>query len=193
MAKDLLITPASLPDPQIWRHELQHTDGLGGGQLAITNLTAGIKLKKGALINFNLSTKAVNPVKNALVVTGGTTTAPRVKKNHLFKVGDIGYVSGDGVTINSIDTSNADYDVITFSAACTGAAAGAYIEQAVAAGATPALKFNANALLGESVFDVQGGERITPVLWIMQVVERARLPYAASTLRLADITAMKFV
>ena len=128
-----------------------------------------------------------------MVVTGGTTTAPRVAKNHLFKVGDFGFVSGDAVTINSIDTSNAAYDVITFSAACTGAAAGAYIEQAVAAGATPTVKYNANAILGESIYDVQGGEPCTVVLWIFQAIEKSRLPYAASALRLADLSNLKFV
>ena len=192
MAKDLEIIEAPAAEPQIWRHELQHTDGQGGGQLSITNLTAGMKFRKGALINFDFKTKSVNPVKNALVITGGTTSAPRVGKNHLFKVGDFVYVSGDAVTINAITTTNADYDVFTLSAACTGATAGAYLEQSVAAGATPTLKYTANAINGESKYDIQGGERITPVLWIFQLIKKSALPYDASPARLADLTGFKF-
>lgn len=195
MGKYFQSQAAPVADPQIWAHTKQMEDGLGGGSLVATGLVAGSTLKKGALIYWDGagSTRNVYPVKNALVVTGGTTTAPRVAKNHLFKVGDFGFVSGDAVTINSIDTSNAAYDVITFSAACTGAAAGAYIEQAVAAGATPAVKYNANAILGESIYDVQGGEPCTVVLWIFQAIEKSRLPYAASALRLANLSNLKFV
>lgn len=179
-------------DPQIWDHTKEYTDGRGGGQLVIDNLTAGIKFKKGALISYDLKTKAVNPVKNALVVTGGTTSAPRIKKNHLFKVGEFVYVSGDAVTINAIDTSNASYDTLTLSAACTGAVADAYLEQAVAAGATPAKKFAANALLGESIYNIQGGEPVKPVIWVMQVIDAKLLPYAVSPANLAAISQMKF-
>ena len=192
MAKDLEILAAPSVDPQIWKHELQHTDGQGGGQLSITNLSAGIKFKKGALINFDFTTKEVNPVKNALVVAGGTTSAPRVTKKHLFKVGDFVYVSGDAVTINAINTSNSAYDVLTLSAACTGATAGAYLEQASAAGASPSPKFLANAINGESKYDVRGGERITPVLWIFQLIKKSALPYEASPARLADLSGFKF-
>lgn len=307
MAKDLEILAAPSVDPQIWKHELQHTDGQGGGQLSITNLSAGIKFKKGALINFNFTTKEVNPVKNALVVAGGSTSAPRVTKKHLFKVGDFVYVSGDAVTINAIDTSNAAYDVLTLSAACTGATAGAYLEQASAAGgaiaavkgvytmtistkpaagdkfsldgieyvyaaaegegvyaigadakaaaanvedavsaqydgifsvqanngkliftqlvggignipvlvvtpvestgtlaaaivqttagilaSSPSPKFLANAINGESKYDVRGGERITPVLWIFQLIKKSALPYEVSPARLADLSGFKF-
>ena len=307
MAKDLEILAAPSVDPQIWKHELQHTDGQGGGQLSITNLSAGIKFKKGALINFDFTTKEVNPVKNALVVAGGTTSAPRVTKKHLFKVGDFVYVSGDAVTINAINTSNSAYDVLTLSAACTGATAGAYLEQASAAGgavaavkgiytmtistkpvagdkfsldgveyvyaaaegegvyamgadakaaavnvedaisaqydgifsvqanngkliftqlvggigvipvlvvtpvestgtlaaaivqttagvlaSSPSPKFLANAINGESKYDVRGGERITTVLWIFQLIKKSALPYEASPARLADLSGFKF-
>lgn len=310
MGKYFQSQAAPKADPQIWSHTKQMEDGLGGGSLVATGLVAGSTLKKGALIYWDGAgaTRNVYPVKNALVVTGGTTTAPRVQKNHLFKVGEFGFVSGDAVTINSIDTSNAAYDVITFSAACTGAAAGAYIEQANAAGgavagvkgvytmtigtkpaagdkfsldgvvyeyaaaegagvyaigsdakqaaanvedavsaqyegvfsvvanngkliftqlvggtgAQPVLvvtqypstgtlaatmaetvegvaavsvapKYVANAILGESIYDVQGGEPCTVVLWIFQAIEKSRLPYAASSLRLADLSNLKFV
>ena len=179
MAKDLEILAAPSVDPQIWKHELQHTDGQGGGQLSITNLSAGIKFKKGALINFDFTTKEVNPVKNALVVAGGTTSAPRVTKKHLFKVGDFVYVSGDAVTINSIDTSNSAYDVLTLSAACTGATADAIIVQALAAGATPAAKYTANVILGNRV-KIVAGVTVDCIYKVDQWVEKARIPYPVS-------------
>ena len=195
MSKYFKSQAAPTADPQIWEHSKQVEDGIGGGVLVATDLVAGSKLKKGALIYWDGSgaTRNVYPVKNALVVSGGTTAAPRVNKNHLFIVGDACYVSGDAVTINSIDTTNSAYDVITFSAACTGATAGAYLEQATAAGATPTVKYNANALLGESILDVQGGETCTVVLWVFQAIEKSRLPYSASDLRIADLTKLKFV
>ena len=179
MAKDLEILAAPSVDPQIWKHELQHTDGQGGGQLSITNLSAGIKFKKGALINFDFTTKEVNPVKNALVVAGGTTSAPRVTKKHLFKVGDFVYVSGDAVTINAINTSNSAYDVLTLSAACTGATAGAIIVQALAAGATPAAKYTANVILGNRV-KIVAGVTVDCIYKVDQWVEKARIPYPVS-------------
>ena len=309
MGKYFETKAAPTADPQIWAHTKQMEDGLGGGSLVATDLVAGSKLKKGALIYWDGAgaTRNVYPVKNALVVTGGTTTSPRVAKNHLFKVGEFGFVSGTAVTITAIDTTTSTaYDVITFDAPCVGAVAGAYIEQANAAGgavaavkgvytltigtvpavddklaingteytfaaaaaegkimigadkvataanlqdvveadnqnfvvkadgaklvftqkvagtgAIPTIlvtqtgggtlvasiaqttagvagssagaKYTANALLGESILDVQGGEPCTVVLWIFQAIEKSRLPYAASTARLADLSNLKFV
>ena len=55
--------------------------------------------------------------KSALVVTGGTTSAPRVVKGSMFQ-------AGDAVKIGE-SNSSADYDVLTFAAAVTGATQGA--------------------------------------------------------------------
>lgn len=125
------------PDPRIWDELKTHSDGLGGAMLDVTELDATKNdgyLIKGCPAYLDFSTKTAHVVKAALVVAGGTTSAPRVSKNHLYKVGDFVYVSGDAVTISAIDTSNSAYDVLTLSAACTGATAGAYLEQASAAG-----------------------------------------------------------
>lgn len=194
MAKDLEFIGGTNPNPKIWDHNNQKTDGRGGGYLASSpNVPVGKNLYIGTLINMDLSTKVVSVIKNALVLTGGTTTAPRVAKNHYFKVGEFGFVSGDAVTINSIDTSNTAYDVITFSAACTGATAGAIIEQATAAGATPTVLATANALLGEAVYNVQGGERVTPVFWVFELIEKSRFPVAISAAQLAALIAKGFL
>ena len=308
MGKYFETKAAPAAEPQIWAHTKQMEDGLGGGSLVATDLVAGSTLKKGALIYWDGAgaTRNVYPIKNALVLADGSTTSPRVAKNHLFKVGNVGFVSGTAVTITAIDTTNPAYDVITFDASCDGAVAGAYIEQANVAGgaaaavkgiytltidtkpaaddklaingieytfaaaaaegkimigtdnvataanlqdvveadnqnfvvkadgaklvftqkvagtgakptilatqtddgtlvatitettagvaaASVAAKYTANAILGESIYDVQGGEPCTVVLWIFQAIEKARLPYAASASRLADLSNLKFV
>lgn len=192
--KDIQFFDAPASDPKIWDHNKQFTDGKGGGYIASTApVTVGIDIKLGAAINFDYTTKIINPIKNALVVTGGTTSAPRVAKNHLFKTGEFVFVSGDAVVINSIDTTNTAYDTLTLSAACVGAAAGAYLEQAVAVGATPVVKFKANALLGEKVKNVQGGERAMPVLGVFELIYSAKLPYAISPDRVAELRELGFI
>lgn len=125
------------PDPHIWDELLTHSDGLGGGMLDTTELDATANdgyLLKGCPIFLDYADKKVHAVKSALVIAGGTTTAPRVAKNELFKVGEFGFVSGTAVTITAIDKTNPAYDVITFDNPCVGAVTGAYIEQATAAG-----------------------------------------------------------
>ena len=125
------------PDPHIWDELLTHSDGLGGGMLDTTELDATANdgyLLKGCPIFLDYADKKVHAVKSALVIAGGDTTSPRVNKNHLFKVGEFGFVSGTAVTITAIDKTNPAYDVITFDAPCVGVAAGVYIEQANAAG-----------------------------------------------------------
>lgn len=97
--------------------------------------------------------------KVAEVVSGGTTSAIRVKKGSLFQVGD--YVMKVGKTdasptISSIDrTTSAEYDVITVGSAITGVTAGDILQEctAYAAGqgggaATPAAaKYVPNAVV----------------------------------------------
>jgi len=175
---------APAPDPKIWDELNAHTDGLGGGVLAVTELDAtknGGRLLKGAPLYLDYATKMAHVVKAATIITGGTTTIPRVNKNHLFVVGDFGYVSGDAVAITSIDTTNAAYDAITFSAAVTGATAGAVITHATAAGATPAVKYTANCLLGDST-KIIAGTTVTCIVDIDQWVPIARFPHAISAL-----------
>lgn len=175
---------APAPDPKIWDETLAHTDGLGGGVLVVTELDATKNsgmLLKGAPLYLDYATKLAHVVKAATVLAGGTTTAVRVNKNHLFVVGDACYVSGDAVSVLSVDTTNSAYDVITFSAACTGATTGAIILQAAAAGATPAVKYTANCLLGNST-KIIAGNTVTCIIDIDQWVPKARIPHTISDL-----------
>lgn len=175
---------APAPDPKIWDELKAYADGLGGGVLAVTELDAtknsGILLK-GCPLYLDFATKIAHVVKAATVIAGGTTTAVRVNKNHLFIIGDTCYVSGDAVTVNSIDATNSSYDVITFSAPCVGAAAAAIILQAVAAGATPVIKYTANSLLGNST-KIIVGSTITCIIAIEQWVPIARFAHTISAL-----------
>lgn len=180
---------APAPNPTIWDPLLAVTDGLGGGMLAVTELDATQHsgyLLKGCPMYLDFSTKIAHPVKSGLVITGGTTTIPRVNKNHTFKVGDVVFVSGDGVTITSIVTTNAAYDVITLSAACTGASAGAILEQGAAAGASPSKLYAPNCLLGDTTKIVTGATAHL-IFRINQWVNSALLPHNLSTTSLASL------
>lgn len=180
---------APAPDPHIWDELNTHSDGLGGGILAVTELDATKNngyLLKGAPLYLDYATKMAHVVKAATVITGGTTTAPRVNKNHLFVVGDTAYVSGDAVTVNSIDATNAAYDVITFSAPNVGAAAGAVILSSVAAGTTPVIEYTANCLLGDTVKMI-AGTTVTCIIDIDQWVPVARIPHTISALTISAL------
>lgn len=144
--------------PEFWRGEAKI---LPGGFKPSQEFPVGTVVHKGVplCVDFDNMTAAV--CKTATVVTGGTTTSPRVAKGHLFVVGD--YVAKSDTTenavqIKSIDTSNADYDVITFSKALTGVAAGNVIfesEETITEAATS--KYVPNFVVGsERKFDGKG-------------------------------------
>ena len=180
---------APAPNPTIWDPILAISDGLGCGMLATTELDAtqhGGYLIKGCPMYLDFSTKIAHPVKSGLVITGGTTTSPRVSKNHTFKVGDVVFVSGDGVTINAIVTTNSAYDVFTLSAACTGASAGAILEQGTVAGSTVAKLYAPNCLLGDTTKIVTGATAHL-IFRINQWVNSALIPHNLSSTTIASL------
>lgn len=105
--------------PELWRGECAV---LPGGFAPANTIAIGTVVKVGTplFVDFDKRTAAV--CKTALVVSGGTTTSPRVAKGHYFAVGDTVAVNGGttAVSVKSIDTDNVDYDVITFDKALTG-------------------------------------------------------------------------
>ena len=173
------------PPVPLWNYNLQRTLGNGGAYIDASdmNIASGVDLPIGTPLQVDLSTRHVHVVKNAYV-TGGTTTAPQVAKGHLFQANDVVFVSGAAVTISSIDTSNASYDVLNLSAACAGAIAGQYIENGNAAGASPSLEYSANAILQEAVYDIVGGEPVTAVIWIFSDVDTSRFPVPISPVQI---------
>ena len=84
----------------------------------------GTKIPKGTPIKLDFDNMECSICKSARVLSGGTTTAPHVKKGSMLQVGDAVKVGESNSTVKSIDTKNADYDVITFAAAVTGATEG---------------------------------------------------------------------
>ena len=126
--------------PVFWRG---NREALPGDFTLKGTYPEGTLLKEGTPIKLDFANMECKICKSALVVTGGTTSAPRVVKGSMFQVGDtvkigesnstiksIDTTNADKIdesnsTIKSIDTTNADYDVLTFTAAVTGATQGA--------------------------------------------------------------------
>lgn len=109
--------------PEIWRGECKM---LPGGFKPKNTIAAGTVLQRGTLCYVDYSDMSAAVIKTATVISGGSTSKPRIAKGHLFAVGDVVAKAGKtdkSVTVSSIDTDSADYDVLNLSAAITGLAA----------------------------------------------------------------------
>lgn len=106
--------------PEIWRGECKI---LPGGYRPNNDVSVGTIVRRGTPLRIYNGFTA-DLCKTATVLSGGTTTKPRIGKGNLFEVGDVVFkVGSDGSVsraITSIDRSNADYDVLTFGSALTG-------------------------------------------------------------------------
>lgn len=106
--------------PVIWRGECKV---LPAGFKPKNTLTVGMVILRGAPLYVDFDNMEAAVIKCVKVLAGGTTTKPRVSKGHYFAAGDVVMKVGKtdaSPTVSSVDTSNADYDVITLSAAITG-------------------------------------------------------------------------
>lgn len=106
--------------PEIWRGECKM---LPGGFKPKNTIANGTVLHRGVLVEVNFDEMSAAVIKLAKVLAGSTTSKVRVDKGHLFAVGDVVAKVGKtdkSVSISTIDTSNADYDVLNLSAAITG-------------------------------------------------------------------------
>lgn len=135
MAIDFKKTQLSGHTPEIWRGECKI---LPGGFKPVQNFPVGTVLHRGTPIHVDFEAMSAAVCKTAKVLAGGTTTAPRIAKGHYFVAGDV--VIKLGVTdkspiIKSIDTANAEYDVLTFASAIAGLAEGDILVEASAAAA----------------------------------------------------------
>lgn len=133
MAIDFKKTQLSGHTPEIWRGECKI---LPGGFKPVQNFPVGTVLHRGTPIYVDFEAMSAAVCKTAKVLAGGTTTAPRIAKGHYFVAGDV--VMKLGVTdkspiIKSIDTANAEYDVLTFASAIAGLADGDILVEASAA------------------------------------------------------------
>ena len=117
------------PNP-FWRQERRI---MPAGFKPVQEFPVGTKIYKGAWLQV-LAGLTCAVIKVARVLTGGTTTKPRVAKDGNFQVGDtVMDLSNDAktTTIKSIDTSNPDYDVLTLNASISGLAEGHFIQEAI--------------------------------------------------------------
>lgn len=135
MAIDFKKTQLSGHTPEIWRGECKI---LPGGFKPVQNFPVGTVLHRGTPIHVDFEAMSAAVCKTAKVLAGGTTIAPRIAKGHYFVAGDV--VMKLGVTdkspiIKSIDTANAEYDVLTFASAIAGLAEGDILVEASAAAA----------------------------------------------------------
>lgn len=106
--------------PEFWRGEAKV---LPGGFKPAQTIANGTVVRRGTPLFVDFALRQAHICKSGLVLSGGTTTNPRVAKGNYFAVGDkvskVGHY-GASPSISAIDTSNADYDVLTLSAAYTG-------------------------------------------------------------------------
>lgn len=133
MAIDFKKTQLSGHTPEIWRGECKI---LPGGFKPVQNFPVGTVLHRGTPIYVDFEAMSAAVCKTAKVLAGGTTTAPRIAKGHYFVAGDV--VMKLGVTdkspiIKSINTANAEYDVLTFASAVAWLAEGDILVEASAA------------------------------------------------------------
>jgi hypothetical protein len=106
----------------------------------------GTLIERGTPVQIDFDNMEAGIVKVAVVVAGGTTTKPRVRKGSLLLVGDVVMKIGKAdasPSISSIDKSNASYDEITLSAALATLAEGDFLQECTAfvpaAGEVPAV------------------------------------------------------
>lgn len=114
-----------------WRTEVRM---LPGGFNCSQSIPVGDVIPRGALVCADFDTMTATIVKVGRVVNGGTTTKPRVTKNNHFYAGDTVMKIGKkdaAVTVESVDRSNPDYDVVEFSATLATLAKGDYLVEAV--------------------------------------------------------------
>ena len=177
------------PHRALWNYNLAKQSQSVFLNLATAGIPEGVDVPQGTLLDVDLQTREASIVKNALVVAGGTTSAPRVAKGHFFKAGDFVFVTGDAVAVSSVDTTNADYDVLTLSGACTGATAGNYLEQAKASGASPELAHIPNLISSEWLYDFHDGNTISCVTEIFSDVDTSVFYTPISPTMIAKINA----
>jgi hypothetical protein len=158
---------------------------IGGASLNVTRLdytnAAKKYVKAGAPVYYVPATRVMELCKTALVINGGSTSAPRVGKGHHFKVGDI---IGDGTTaqqITAITTTSDDYDTLTLnSTIATAATADTKLFQGTVSGSSAVLYYTPNGILKNDVY-IADGNADGGIVTIGNVRESA-LPYPMPTL-----------
>lgn len=163
-----------------------HEDYPGGVTLDGTGLTEGDVILAGALLFVDESARLAKILKTLLIVenaAAGATTykvAKAVKNQpHLVKQGEVfaKAVGGASYALSTIDTTNANYDLITVGTSLGAMAVGDVLFQSAASGANAgALKYKPNGMLRNHVG--YGQNVFVPVVRRATCYNR-RLPWAA--------------
>lgn len=176
-------------DP-FWRKEVRM---LPGGFALKQTFNVGDVIQRGAFVAVDFDAMSAAIVKVAKVLSGGTTSKPRVSKKNNFVIGDVLMKLGVGTSspyIKGIDRSNSEYDVLELSAAITGLAEGDFLQEAteyVAAGTDTeaveaAPKYVANMMLGADLEIKKSGLPTIDAAYDCIVLKSVCTPFPASWL-----------
>ena len=110
------VSKTTTNDPiPVWQHNPDVM--LGGFKLVTTGLTSGEYVTAGTPIYANGTARTATVLKTAFAQATATNTATdyKLKKGHFFAVGDYLAITvgSKAYAITAIDTSNADYDLVT--------------------------------------------------------------------------------
>lgn len=172
------LTTGSIPVFQISEHPQL---AQGGFALDTTGLTADSVLYAGQPFLFDEATRLAKPLHTGVIyeTSGASDTVYKVKKGHLFIVGDnfCKTVGNKAYAITAIDTSNASYDSVTVGTTLGTLTAGDFVFASSAAGATAgAFPATLKGLLYSDV-KVAAGESCSVA--IKATVYARRVPYSA--------------
>lgn len=129
MAIEFTKTSVPAAKEPFWRKEVKM---LPGGYSFKQEFPADTIIRKASPLFCDVSNLSAAVVKVAKVLSGGTTTRPRVAKGHNFVGGETVAIVGTWTankTVSSVDTSNDAYDVLVLSGALTGATENAFIQE----------------------------------------------------------------
>lgn len=163
------------PVNKILWDEIDAKRAQGGFSLAADTPGSGTTgwLLKGLPMAVNYTTRVAEIVKTAIVAAGSTTTVTRVAKGSLFIVGDViaNVLSGNGVAITGIDTTNAAYDALTHLTNGGAFAEDTVLFEAAAVGTgDAAYLFTANSLLSDNT-KIAGTATVTAVISAQEIIE----------------------
>lgn len=140
----------------------------GGVVFEDADVPAGTSIMPLTPLAVDLKTRKAKAVKNVRVVEKATSTKVKVAKYSLAYVGMFLSNGTTTVKVNSIDNSNADYDMLTVSASLTAEVGDVLFEAAASDGKTPK---NAANMLNYAHFKAADKESLTPIYRAFEVCE----------------------
>ncbi|MXV16837.1 hypothetical protein [Hufsiella ginkgonis] len=170
----------STGDIPVWQgkgEDLQTAQG--GFLLDTTGLVAGAILKAGTPMIFNEATRTAKAITTGVVYenAGGSATDYKIAKGSRFKVGDNfgARTANKAYPITVIDTSNANYDLVTVGTTIGAVSANDFVFASSTTGANNSSFGGVNGLLWKDT-KVETGESVTVI--IRGTIYARRVPYS---------------